>query len=352
MGEAGRVTVGRRFRRARRLDRSRRGVVAVVGTLLALLVFFALFGVFLTQYVPLWMTEDESAFTQQSETSFALLKSNVDLQYSLGGPASLSTPFTLNSQSVPLLAQPTVGTLSFETVGCPAGFYSTNGTPETPSDCVFQHMLMAVGTATHPVTDHPFNDTSDVATVQMTLPNRYYPMTSYTFEDDAVFQTQSSSQQYVVVPPPLNITHFGTNTTVEATYLGLFGNSTVYTSQGTKDVFSALKYSEPYSSAGRFLTSGNVPTLFNFTFEVGTHDVCAWFSFLNATAHTSGLTTTVSATAAYYSLTGPNGASPPPVTTCQAAGVSTYDLTLTLHNISYATVEYAGVTISFTQGGS
>ncbi len=57
-------------------------------------------------------------------------------------------------------------------------------------------MLMAVGTATHPVTDHPFNDTSNVATVQMNLPNRYYPMTGYTFEDDAVFQTQSASQQY------------------------------------------------------------------------------------------------------------------------------------------------------------
>ncbi len=92
--------------------------------------------------------------------------------------------------------------------------------------------------------------------------------------------------------------------------------------------------------------------MFNFTYEIGTHNICAWFAFLNSTAHTSGLTTTVSSTAAYYTLTGPNGVNAPTVTTCDAAAVSTYDITLTLHNISYAAVQYAGVTISFTQGGS
>jgi len=142
MGEAGIVLTGRRYRRARRLDRGKRGVVAVVGTLLALLVFFALFGIFLTQYVPLWMTDNERQFADGMESSFALLKSAVDEQYSLGGPATYATPFTLASQAVPLLSQPTQATLTFIPANCPAGFFPANGTPEQPNNCIFQHVLM------------------------------------------------------------------------------------------------------------------------------------------------------------------------------------------------------------------
>ena len=91
----------------------RRGVVSVIGTLLALLVFFALFGIFLTQYVPLWMTDNESAWTSQTQQSFAQLKSNMDLQVALGNTGLLSVPFVMSSQSIPLIAQPTQGVLSF-----------------------------------------------------------------------------------------------------------------------------------------------------------------------------------------------------------------------------------------------
>ncbi|HTT25996.1 MAG TPA: hypothetical protein VMH90_03415, partial [Thermoplasmata archaeon] len=101
-----------RRRRYRRL-RGRRGVVSVIGTLLALLVFFALFGIFLTQYVPLWMTDNESAWTSQLQTSFATLKSNMDLQVALGSSGLLATPFVMSSQGIPLIAQPTEGILSF-----------------------------------------------------------------------------------------------------------------------------------------------------------------------------------------------------------------------------------------------
>ncbi|MCI4354935.1 MAG: hypothetical protein L3K06_06175, partial [Thermoplasmata archaeon] len=61
-------TGGQRYRRRHRLGKDTRGVVAVVGTLLAMLVFFSLFGIFIEQYLPLWMTDNESSFTSQTQT--------------------------------------------------------------------------------------------------------------------------------------------------------------------------------------------------------------------------------------------------------------------------------------------
>ncbi|MGP8073736.1 MAG: hypothetical protein ACLQD9_00065 [Thermoplasmata archaeon] len=345
MGEAGIVLTGRRYRRARRLDRGKRGVVAVVGTLLALLVFFALFGIFLTQYVPLWMTDNERQFADGIESSFALLKSAVDEQYSLGGPATYATPFTLASQAVPLLSQPTQATLTFIPANCPAGFFPANGTPEQPNNCIFQHVLMGVGTAIHPATNHPFNETSSVSVLQGTLPDRYYPSVNYYFEDDAVFLTQTGGHQLMIVPPPLNVTKVGPNTTVQSSYLQLFGNASVYTSQGTKDVFTHYDYSQPYSSSGRFATTTGTPVPFNFTFEVGTHNVCGWYTFLQSLVTTSGLVSSA------YSLTG-SVAFPPSTSVCQDSGGASYDISLEFLNINYATTAYAGVEISFTQGGA
>ncbi|HEV8050702.1 MAG TPA: hypothetical protein VGP88_08945, partial [Thermoplasmata archaeon] len=152
MGEASARLRRRRYRR--RIRGNQRGVVAVIGTLLALLVFFALFGVFLTQYLPLWMNENEVAFTQQTESSMAQLKSNIDLQAALQSPPVYQTPFTMNSQGVPLIAQGTVGVLSF--------------IPFTPN--VFANVTMNPG----PGDGKAFYQNISLGTVSMFLPNRYY----------------------------------------------------------------------------------------------------------------------------------------------------------------------------------
>jgi hypothetical protein len=145
---------GRRYRRARRLRGGKRGVVAVIGTLLSLLVFFALFGIFLTQYVPLWMTDNEAEFTNAAAASFITLKGGIDYQYALGVPPVLGTAFTISSQGVPLIAQPTEGALTFLPNQCPGGFFARGvtgataanyGQPANPAYCVFQNQSMSVG---------------------------------------------------------------------------------------------------------------------------------------------------------------------------------------------------------------
>ncbi len=177
----------RRFRR--RIRRNSRGVVAVIGTLLALLVFFALFGVFLTQYLPLWMNENEVTFTDQAETSMAQLKSDIDLQAALQAPPVFQTAFTMNSQGVPLIAQPTVGVLSF--------------IPFTPG--VFANVTMNPG----PGDGHQFSQNVTLGTVTMYLPNRYYSAQTFSFEDDAVVQAQTDLTQILAFPPTMTVNQSG-----------------------------------------------------------------------------------------------------------------------------------------------
>ena len=187
----------------------------MVGTLLALLVFFALFGIFLTQYVPLWMTDNESQFTAQTATSFAELKEDIDTQYILGGPPTFGSSFTLASNGIPLLAQPTEGTLAFLPTTCPGGFYTKAttsspglyGQPASPSYCVFENVTLSVG----PGGSGPYTQHVPSGVLEMLLPNRYYNTQTFYFEDDAVVQSQGGVQQILTFPPPLNVTTINSN---------------------------------------------------------------------------------------------------------------------------------------------
>jgi hypothetical protein len=351
--------------------------VAVIGTLLSLLVFFALFGIFLTQYVPLWMTDNESQFTSQAVTSFADFKQGVDSQYTLGGPPSIGTAFTISSQGVPLLAQPTEGTLAFLPTTCPNGFYVKGGTPAPPSSlyygqpttpgyCVFENVTLNYGPGASGATGPPTNYyTHAVPTgvLEMALPNRYYsPQTLY-FEDDALIQSQGGLQQIVVLPPPLNVTTFGTNTTVISSFLQLYGNASTVIAQGSEQVYSHLRFTQVVSSNGIPPTSG-VRGL-TFTFEIGTQFPCAWGTYLwalmNGTGisqYTGALPVPTTLTSTFYSFTNPSSGAaavqtiPVASTSCFGGTGGTTPLALTIGNINYATVFYAGAQVAVGVGGT
>ena len=376
MGGASRATARRRYRRARRFHGSRRGVVAVIGTLLALLVFFALFGIFLTQYLPLWMTDNESVFTSEAASSFAQFKAAVDAQYILDGPQSYGTPFTVSSDGVPLLAQPTEGTLQFLPQTCPtpayynAAFYSPkltlNGTahnvpadygqPVNPSYCVFAN-----------ITEHPgpggisyYSQSAPSGILEFVLPNRYYTPETYYFEDDAVIQTQSTGYQIMAVPPPLNITTVGNNVTVSSSFLQLFGNATAVITQGSQEVYSHLRFSTPVSSNG-----GNPPKGSNVTYEIGTQNPCAWSKYLvNLVENASGFPATARIGAAGfgtdYNFNNPengtatvSGTQTLPYTgSCYNTNGKTTVLAVTILHVSFVTVYQAGLQVSLGIGAT
>ena len=338
----------RRYRRARRLRSEKRGVVAVIGTLLALLVFFALFGIFLTQYVPLWMTDNESAFTSGALTSFAQFKSDVDTQYVLGAPPTLGAPFAVSSDGIPLLAQPTEGTLTFTPNTCPGGFYlpttsgetSTNlGQPTNPAYCVFENQTIQYG----PGGSGKYYQSVATGILSMQLPNRYYPPEYLQYEADGVVQVQSGGYQIVAFAPPLNITSLAGNTTVSATFLQLYGNATSVITQGSQEVYSHLRYAQ-------HITSNGIPTArsFSYSFEIGTQYPCAWSQFLQSQMNVSGVP------AAQYNWTNPvtHVATVPYAGSCaSAAGVTTV-LALNLKAVNYVSLYYAGTLVTVGIGSS
>ncbi|MCI4349019.1 MAG: hypothetical protein L3J93_02210 [Thermoplasmata archaeon] len=251
----------RRFRQ--RIRQDRRGVVSVIGTLLALLVFFALFGVFLTQYLPLWMSEDEETLAVQTQTSFATLKSDVDLQAAAGGPAVVASPFQMSSQSIPLISQPTVATLSF--IPTSAGLSASVTMTPGPGGSV-----------------SAFTQSINLGILTMQLPNRYYSPQTFSFENDAVVQGQGATQQILDFPPAFAINQTGPGTSVTAGLVQLVGSSSQATSVGPQEVFSHFLFAETFQSTSPTKTLTALIT-------ENTFYPCAWETFYSNTIKQAGL---------------------------------------------------------------
>jgi hypothetical protein len=358
MGGTNSVTAGRRYRRARRLREERHGVVAVIGTLLALLVFFALFGIFLTQYVPLWMTDNEALLTAQASTSFANYKSLVDAQYALGGPQSYGTPFVISSQGVPLIAQPTQGSLIFLPNTCPGGLYSTGsfpagtaadyGQPTNPAYCVFANYTESTG----PGGTANYAQQISTGTLELILPNRYYTPETFYFEDDAVIQSQSTGYQVMAFPPPLNVTVAATNTTVSDSFLQLYGNASTVFGQGSEEVYSHLKFTS-------LVTSNGAGTPFTFKFEIGTQYPCAWDPFLYHVLTNSGIAPSNYRLANNFTSGNPAVLKETPLlaptytaSTCFNTNGATTVLSFSLLNVAYAQVYQAGLEVGMGVGST
>jgi hypothetical protein len=359
MGERRHARSRSGYRRSRRFRSDRRGVVAVIGTLLALLVFFALFGIFLTQYVPLWMEENESQLSNQLQASLATLKSGVDDQYILGGIPTYSVPFTLSSQTVPLLAQPTVATLSYLD-GCPGGFYA-NGTPHQIAGCDFERLSYTTGAGPHGSVSVPYYQNVPTHYLELTVPDRYFPQMAFFFEGDGVAVAQSSVHQGLLVPPPYNLSRVGSSVTVTSNILDLLGSASTFSGQGSKDVTSTLVGISNVSSTARFLTAatGGTARPFNVTMTFGVHAVCGWYDYLYNTTRT-----VLGAPAGSlgsnpgpgnWTLTGASSSGalslPASASVCETSLMSTYDLTLTIYSVSYAAAAIAQAQISFNAGG-
>ncbi len=355
MGERSRARSRSGFRHVRRLRRDHRGVVAVVGTLLALLVFFALFGIFLTEYLPLWMEENESQLTFSLQTSLATLKSGVDDQYIFGAIPSYSVPFTTSSNSVPLLAQPTVATLSFLS-GCPDGF-TTAGAPEKIGSCDFEKVAYATAKGTGSASQtHNYTQTEATNYLEVSVPNRYYTPVVYFFESDAVTASQTNGHAWIGVPPPFNLTKTGTNLTVRTSLLTFVGNASSFTGVGSKDVTSHFLYQTNVTSVGRFLNKTSAVRSFNLTLTLGVHNVCSWYTYLDTQTDevlgaSTATTWTIAATGANGAVLQTTNSSATNATVCISSLSTTYDVTLTLYSVSFATNAIAQATLAFNEGG-
>ncbi|MCI4359743.1 MAG: hypothetical protein L3J95_04915 [Thermoplasmata archaeon] len=280
------ASTGRRrlcYRRGFRRDS--RGVVSVVGTLLALLVFFALFGVFLTQYVPLWMSENEQTLTTQVETALANLKGGIDGQVASQGPAVIATPFPISSQSIPLIAQPTAAAITF--------------VPPSPGGGTYSNVSMKPGPGG---STGAFFENQTVGTVQIKIPSRYYSPETFLLENDAIIQSQGNGQQVVEFPPTLSVNQTGSGYGVTASLIQVTGISTQATGVGTQEIFSHFVYSDAFTSTS---AAGTLTA----KFIEATFYPCAWSSFV-----TSTFAQAPSGFSSHYTITAPGSCSGPPAT--------------------------------------
>jgi len=331
-------------------------VVAVIGTLLSLLVFFALFGIFLTQYVPLWMTDNEAQFTNAVSTSFIEFKGGVDSQYALGLPPNLGTAFTISSGNVPLIAQPTEGTLSFLPQTCPTGFNTTGrgvGQPVNAAYCVFENQTMSVG----PGGSGLYYQEVASGVLQMQLPNRYYSAQTFYYEDDGVIQSQAGGYQVMAFAPPFNVSKVAGNTTLTSSFLALLGNATSVIGQGSEEVYSHLVFAQQVTSNGK-RTSPSNPNLrpFNYTFELGTQYPCAWSTFLQNAMTSSGVPYRLSPIwgTPSYNFSNPltHVNTIPYLGSCNNPNGVTSILAVNVNSINYANLFYAGVEVTIGIGSS
>ena len=283
--------------------------MSVVGTLLALLVFFSLFGIFLSQYLPVWMGDNEVAFTAQVQAAMAELKSNADLQVALNGPSVLTASLPMSSQGIPVLAQPTQAILNF--------------VQNSPG--VFLNVSMTVG----PGGSGPFYQNYTMGAVQVSVPNRYYVPQTFEYEADAVIQSQGTSQQIVDYLPLLTLNQSGRTVSATITAVQLFGNSTQAITVGTEQLYTHLLFRQPMVSTGP--TGGGT---FGAAFVIGTHYPCAWVNFLNTTLLRSGVPSS------HYTL------SPSASTACLVSSGSPRVVSLQLLNINQLTLVLGGLSIS------
>lgn len=260
--------------------------MAVVGTLLSLLVFLSLFGTFLTFYLPLWMTDNEATFTSGIETSLAELQSNMQLQAETGKPPVLSTPITMSSDSVPLLAIPTSATLTF--------------LPNTPGTAVSLSIPSFFG----PNKNFSTSLGGSLGTMFISVPNRYYTPVSFQVEDGAVIQSAGDSNQLVAYPPLFVLQKTGSSLSLSLMMMQLYGNASRLTSPGTIEVYSQI--------LGNTQTLQNVNGIpvSNLTLNVTTHFPCAWSTFFTqarASANVTASQMSISYSAGYTACTATNG---------------------------------------------
>jgi hypothetical protein len=262
----------------------------------------------------------------------------------------------ISSQGVPLIAQPTQGSLAFLPSTCPGGFFTkgvtlgwnvtNNGQPVNPSYCVFVNVTETIG----PGGSGPYSQSIATGVLELTLPNRYYTPETYYFEDDGVIQSQSNGYQIMAFPPPLNVSNLGGNTSVTTSQLQLYGNASTVIGQGSEEVYSHLRYSQSVVSNGRLVGSTFTPT--KFTFVIGTQYPCAWSPYLYKVVTTSGVPAanyTLSTSFDSHTTTPLSAAFPG---SCFNINGATTLLSFSISNVDYATLYLAGIQVGLGVGST
>jgi len=252
------------------------GVAATVGTIMALLVFLSFFGIFTNQFVPVWMSDNESEHMSEAMEQIVQLKSSIDgliadYPNSLVAPTPIFVPVKLSSDGIPVFAAPTAGVLRF-VPGIASSLPSFNVT----------YTYRANTTTPTYLTLDSSNDGGSGGYLELYCPNRYYVEQSLIYEGGAVLVNQTEGE-FVIAGVQMSVTSYvsatGTSKVVRLTQVSLVGLNKTIGGTGSKAVYADLMYADvmPYMNPG-----GS-----DVTIEIVSKHATAWVNYFGKVLNAS-----------------------------------------------------------------
>jgi len=319
------VSTDDRIRRKKRWD-NEEGVAATVGTIMALLVFLTFMGMFTNQFVPVWMSDNESTHMSQAIEQFINLKSSIDLAISsnpnsLIAPSPIFVPITLSASGIPVFAGPTAGILTLSPD-------AVNGTPSF--NITYQWVSTVSGSPTTYTLDGS-NDGHSGGSLELYCPNRYFVEQYLIYESGAIILNQSDGE-FVIAGPQVSARNMGSasapNWTIMITQVTIEGRNNTIGGTGSKGVSAELKFADTSQ-----LTNSAAPDL---TFTITSKHGLAWLDYFNRTFVNSGMVygTDFEITKTYYDFADNRN--------------NYYAITITVHDVS--TLDHTRATVSLSIG--
>jgi hypothetical protein len=250
------------------------GVASTVGTIMAMMVFLAALSMFTSQYVPVWMEENEASHMSVAYSQFAALKQAVDMQVLAGAiqgttNVQMFSPLKLGAEGIPMFAAPTPGYL---TISRSSSYDNVSFSFNTSASII----------------DYPSNTGG---TIKLSVENRYYIAQELAYENDALILKQSDGQ-YMKATPQFTVTMVGPNLyQISYTQMDLRGDDINYVGFGTRGIKTIMKSTSTTTFTN--LTDENFNgTMAKYPFLNITHTTYyerAWNTSFNQTLSSAGM---------------------------------------------------------------
>ncbi len=207
------------------------GVAATIGTIMSLLVFLTFMGMFTNQFVPVWMSDNESTHMANAMSQILELKADIDgmvVDYadSQMAPAPIVAPITLHATGIPIFAESTSGILEF--------------THETQNAMPCMNVSF-VESGTSGYVLGPTTGGHSGGFLSLYAPNRYYVEQRLIYEAGAVILNQTDGE-FVVTGPQFSVSEISGERVVKITQVSMMGGNKTIGGTGTKLVNAELMY--------------------------------------------------------------------------------------------------------------
>ena len=321
-------STGERIRKSPRWDNNE-GVASTVGTIMALLVFIAFMGIFTNQFVPVWMSDNESAHMSTAIEQFIRLKSSVDISISnypnsLVAPSPIYVPVTLSSAGIPIFAASTAGILSL--------------VPNMiTSHTNFNLTYVWTTDGVRPYTIDERNDGHTGGYLEMYAPNRYYVEQKIIYEAGAVILNQTDGE-FVLAGPQFSIRNAGLvgspSYVVKLTQVSIEGTNKTIGGTGSKGVTAELQFANTVPYQNNFTNDSD-----DISITITSMHGIAWKNYFNSTMETEGLVydTDYHIASVYHTVSNKD--------------YNYYSVTITIHHVKIFDHTRAQVTLSIGELG-